>query len=83
MNIEAIFHNISVVIANAAPVSFGTYELVVIEQKIWLRKRQPGSERCPVLARLESTEINGGISPGLWSYIKRRISVLQSGGILK
>lgn len=83
MNMDTIVHNVSVVIANATPVSFGTYELVVIENKIWLRKRKPANERCPVLARLESTEINSGLSPGLWGFIKRRISVLKSEGILK
>jgi len=60
MNIDTIVHNVSVVIANSAPVSFGTYELVVLEEKIYLRKRHPSNERCPVLARLESTEINSG-----------------------
>lgn len=82
MNIETIVHNVSVIIANSAPVSFGTYELVVIEQKIWLRKRQPSNEHCPVLARLESSDINNGLSPGLWGFLKHRISVFQSGGIL-
>ena len=82
MNTDTILHNVSVVIANSAPVSFGTYELVVIEQKIYLRKRQPSNERCPVLARLESAEINNSLSPGLWGFIKHRISVFQSGGIL-
>ncbi len=83
MNIEAIVHNVTVVIANAAPVSFGDYELVVVDKKIYLRKQQPSNERCPVLALLESAEINSGFSPGLWSYIKRQISVFQSRGILK
>lgn len=83
MTIDKIVHNVSVVIANAAPVSFGTYELVVIDQKIWLRRRQPGNERCPMLARLESSEINHGLSQGLWGFIKHRISDFQSKGILK
>lgn len=83
MNIDNIVHTVSVVIANAAPVSTGTYELVVIDQKIYLRKRLPTNERFPVLARLESAEINNRLSPGLWGYIRYRISDLLTKGILK
>jgi hypothetical protein len=83
MIIENKLHTISVVIANAAPVSSGTYELVVIEQRIYLRKRKPANEHCPVLARLESTDINNGISSGLWGFIKYRISDFLLRGILK
>ncbi len=83
MNIDNIVHTVSVVIANAAPVSVGTYELVVIEQKIYLRKRQPTNESYPVLARLESSEINNRLSPGLCGFIKYRISDFLTRGILK
>lgn len=83
MNIDNKLHNVSVIIANAAPVSSGTYELVVIEQKICLRKRQPTNENYPVLARLESADINNRLPPGLWGFIKYRISDFLLRGILK
>lgn len=83
MNIDAIIHNVSVVIANAAPVTYGTYELVVIDQKIYLRIRRLSNEPFPLLAYLESAQINNGLSPDLWGYIKRQISVFHSKGILK
>lgn len=83
MNIDNIVHTVSVIIANSAPVSFGTYELVVIDEKIYLRKRQPSNESYPVLARLESSEINNRLSAGLWGFIKHRISDLLAKGILK
>jgi hypothetical protein len=83
MNIDNIVHTVSVVIANAAPVSSGTYELVVIEQKIYLRKRQPTNESYPVLARLNALDVNFGLSPALAGYIKYRISDFLLRGILK
>lgn len=83
MNIETILHNVSVIIANAAPVPYGTYELVVLDKMIHLRKRQPTNEYLPVVARLDSSQVNRGLSDALMGFIKLRIYDLLMKGILK
>jgi hypothetical protein len=40
MNIDNKLHTVSVLLANAAPVPRGIYELVVLDKKIQLRKRK-------------------------------------------
>ncbi len=82
MNIDNKLHTVSVVLANAAPVPFGTYELVVLDKKIHLRKRQPNNEKLPVIARLYALEVNLGMSPALAGFVKLRISELLTKGIL-
>lgn len=83
MNIDNKLHCVSVVLANAAPVPWGTYELVVLDKKIHLRKRQATNEYLPVVARLDSSEVNRGLSPALAGFIKLQISDLLMKGILK
>ncbi|GAI38269.1 unnamed protein product [marine sediment metagenome] len=82
MNIDNKLHTVSVVLANAAPVPWGTYELVVLNKKIHLRKRQPTNEHLPVIARLNSEEVNRSLSPALEGFIKYQISDLLKKGIL-
>lgn len=83
MNIDNNLHTVSVVLAIAAPVPLGTYELVVLDKTIHLRKRQPTNEYLPVVARLDSVEVNRGLSPALAGFVIYRIYELQMKGILK
>ena len=82
MNIEKMLHNIGVVIANAAPVRSGNYELVVLEQKIYLRKEQPTNEDLPVVAHLDSAEVNHGLSTALERFITNQLYRFSKNGIL-
>ena len=83
MSIDNKLHTVSVLLANAAPVSAGIYEIVVLDKKIYLRKRQPTNEYLPVIARLSAYEVNRGLSPALAGFIKYRISDFLLRGILK
>jgi hypothetical protein len=83
MSIANKLHTVSVLLANAAPVSAGIYELVVLDKKIYLRKRQSTNEYLPVIGRLSAYEVNHGPSPALAGYIRYRISDFLLKGILK
>jgi len=83
MNIDNKLHTVSVLLANAAPVPWGIYELVVLDRKIHLRKRQSTNEYLPVVIRLNASEVNRGLSHALAGFLKYRISDLLSKGILK
>ncbi len=83
MSIDNKLHTVSVLLANAAPVSAGIYEIVVLDKKIYLRKRQPTNEYLPVIARLSAYEVNRSLSPALAGYIRCRISDFLLKGILK
>ncbi len=83
MNIDNKLHTVSVLLANAAPVPRGIYELVILDKMIQLRKRKSTNEYLPVIGRLSAYEVNCGLSPALAGYIRYRISDFLLKGILK
>jgi len=64
------------------PAPSGTYELVVLDSRIVVRKYDHTNPTRPVIARLKSDDVNGGCTSKMWDKIEARIRRFVEKGLL-